>query len=325
MKEERLEYIDIIKGVTIYFMVLGHSYSEGNGEYIMRWIYSFHMPLFFITTGVLYGMRNKTSMTFDLKKKVRTLLFPYLFWGTIYQIFLASLKIMGGAPIKETLYQNLVNVITITGSSMWFLPTMFGAFLVFFLLRCFIINNKVLITGSTLIMLLGIINASASNEFSIIVARILVGAGFISIGYFLEKMYNKEISMWLLIIFTIVHIFISMIVEPVSMVSLTIGNPIIYILMSSLGTFVVYEWCKKIKVDSKVGLLLSLWGRNSLKILCLHGFVIQVIRLFDYKIFGDILPLLGCGEGIVFSIVIMYILSFVLMKAYSSLDWTFGK
>ena len=35
---------------------------------------------------------------------------------------------------------------------------------------------------------------------------------------------------------------------------------------------------------SEVKKILSLWGENSLKILCLHGFVIQVIRLLDFKI-----------------------------------------
>lgn len=58
---KRLEYIDIVKGIGIFLMVLGHSYSEDNASLIIKWLYSFHMPLFFIVSGVLYGIRYNNS------------------------------------------------------------------------------------------------------------------------------------------------------------------------------------------------------------------------------------------------------------------------
>ncbi|MEE1085704.1 MAG: acyltransferase family protein [Schaedlerella sp.] len=135
MNKQRDERVDVIKGLTIFFMVLGHSYSNNNGEWIIRWISSFHMPLFFVISGVLYGMRKETTIRLDIKKKMRTLILPYLFWGTLYQMFLSILKIIGGAPISETICRSFVNVITVQGSSMWFLPTMFGAFIIFYSTR----------------------------------------------------------------------------------------------------------------------------------------------------------------------------------------------
>lgn len=324
MNKQRIDYIDIAKGIAIFLMVLGHSYSEGNGTYILKLIYSFHMPLFFITTGVLYGTRKEINIKLNIKRKVKRLLWPYLFWETAYQLFLSILQIAGGASMKETLCKNVINIIKL-GNSRWFLPIMFGAYVIYYVLRKLLKNKNLFIIGSALIMLLSIIFSTSNNEIIGIVVRILVSAGFIAIGYFFEGTYNKDINIVLLAIFTIVHIVVCMMSKEVSIASLTFGNPIIYILMGSFGTYIVYCWSKKIEVTSKMGDMLGLWGRNSLQILCLHSFVIQVVRLLDYKILGDFLILLGDAEGIVFSIVIMVILTIILKKYSRFFDWTFGK
>lgn len=49
---ERRKDLDFAKGIGIILMVLGHCYSAGNGEHILCWLYSFHMPLFFIIPGM---------------------------------------------------------------------------------------------------------------------------------------------------------------------------------------------------------------------------------------------------------------------------------
>ena len=47
---ERYTWIDCIKGIGIFLVVLGHIYKD---NYIGLWIYSFHMPLFFMLSGYL--------------------------------------------------------------------------------------------------------------------------------------------------------------------------------------------------------------------------------------------------------------------------------
>lgn len=324
MGRQRIEYIDVVKGVAIFLMVLGHSYSDGNGENIILWIYSFHMPLFFITTGILYGMRNDTSLIFSIKKKLKTILWPYLFWGTAYQLFLSILKIIGREPIVETIYQNLFNVIKMTGGSMWFLPVMFGSLVIsriFFELS----QKKIFyIISSIVIMLLSII-FTTNNEILEILLKMFVGAGFISIGYYFADTYNKMFSVQSLLVLTIAHIMLAFLNSSVSMVDLIFGNPILYILTSSIGTLVIYGWCKKIKADSKISYLFGFFGRNSMKILCLHGFVVQIIRLLDHKLFNDFLPMLGFGEGFFLSAAIITILSIILKLRNPFVEWTFGE
>lgn len=132
---QRLDYIDMAKGFAIALMVFGHTFSTYQNTPMMVWIYSFHMPLFFLTTGVLYGIKEEkgAKQRFKLKRKILTLLLPFFIWNTVYQLFISVLSILGGAPVKTTLLSNLRVVIELQGSAMWFLPAMFMATLLFFL------------------------------------------------------------------------------------------------------------------------------------------------------------------------------------------------
>jgi len=66
----RLPWIDVFKGIGILAVVLGHCSPDSLAKYI----YWFHMPLFFFISGYLY--QPITSKDF-LKKKTLRLLVPY--------------------------------------------------------------------------------------------------------------------------------------------------------------------------------------------------------------------------------------------------------
>ena len=72
----RDKQIDALKGMGIFFVVLGHTASI-----FSPWTYTFHMPLFFFISGFLrYGGKEKDWGTF-LKGKAAGSLLPYtVFW-----------------------------------------------------------------------------------------------------------------------------------------------------------------------------------------------------------------------------------------------------
>lgn len=51
---DRDKSLDIAKGIGILLMVIGHCYHTEN--IVLKTIYSFHMPLFFIVSGMLLSM-----------------------------------------------------------------------------------------------------------------------------------------------------------------------------------------------------------------------------------------------------------------------------
>lgn len=42
--KDRIRWIDILKGVGIFFVIMGHTFKDNS---IYYWIYSFHMPLLY--------------------------------------------------------------------------------------------------------------------------------------------------------------------------------------------------------------------------------------------------------------------------------------
>ena len=49
---KRIEYVDVAKGIAILSVIVGHTFSAYDpGSLLNRFIYSFHMPLFFILSG----------------------------------------------------------------------------------------------------------------------------------------------------------------------------------------------------------------------------------------------------------------------------------
>lgn len=53
MKKNRMTYLDMAKGIGILFMIVGHTISLGWQKDL---IYSFHMPLFFVCSGMIHGL-----------------------------------------------------------------------------------------------------------------------------------------------------------------------------------------------------------------------------------------------------------------------------
>ena len=85
MKREK--FIDIAKGIATILVIIGHcKYSNSK---IIAWIYSFHMPLFFMING--YFIKNSIehlSLEEFTKRKSKQIVVPYLIFNTnIYLLY----------------------------------------------------------------------------------------------------------------------------------------------------------------------------------------------------------------------------------------------
>lgn len=90
--------IDYVKGIAIFLVILGHCIQCGSGsvynqnqsffdDFIFRLIYSFHMPLFMIISGFLFG-KTASGKTFlvILKNRSIRLLLPIVVWQTLFML-----------------------------------------------------------------------------------------------------------------------------------------------------------------------------------------------------------------------------------------------
>lgn len=76
--KERVQWLDAARCIGIFLVILGHiSFAPIFGYSIDKWIYSFHMPLFFFLAGLT---QKNLNLTESVKKAARQLLIPYLFF-----------------------------------------------------------------------------------------------------------------------------------------------------------------------------------------------------------------------------------------------------
>lgn len=120
----RIEYLDLAKAIGIILVIAGHVVSSDT--IVKRVIYSFHMPLFFLLSGMLLKVRAEYSRETWIQlitKKGRGLLIPFVLWGLIYSSFSFKHTALLLYGTRETL------IAAESLTSLWFLPVMFLAFL----------------------------------------------------------------------------------------------------------------------------------------------------------------------------------------------------
>lgn len=75
--------IAIAKGLCIILMVVGHS---GCPSLLSKFIYIFHMPLFFFFSGFFFNTKKLHPAKDYIKRKVKVLWWPFVKWSTFFLI-----------------------------------------------------------------------------------------------------------------------------------------------------------------------------------------------------------------------------------------------
>lgn len=95
---KRNDYIDVLRGIAIILVVIGHCIQYGSGlnygrnlifydNILFKWIYSFHMPLFMLISGYLFYFSEQKYTTKELiKNKFLTIMVPLFSFSTIIAI-----------------------------------------------------------------------------------------------------------------------------------------------------------------------------------------------------------------------------------------------
>ena len=141
-KTTYLPWLDTAKGIGIILVIIGHSMFP-----MHTLIDSFHMPLFFVLSGLTFSAKS-TFRSF-VAKKAKRILFPFAFWSILSYI------------------------LGIYNGPLWFLYTLFCALLIAWLLvkKC-ARNILIIIIGFTTLLLWGGENSLLGN-IPIDIVRIL--------------------------------------------------------------------------------------------------------------------------------------------------------
>lgn len=78
---KRYAYLDYARVIVAFFVIFGHLIPDSD-MCIRPYIYAFHMPFFFIVSGILH----KNMGYIPMEKYLRTLILPFLLFNLLFFI-----------------------------------------------------------------------------------------------------------------------------------------------------------------------------------------------------------------------------------------------
>ena len=92
-KSNRILWIDAAKGIGLLCVILGHL----GVPYLSTLVYTFHMPLFFFLSGIVFS-GSKYSPAEFLKRKLKSLVLPYFTLGGVIFAFFSLVYALQHQP-----------------------------------------------------------------------------------------------------------------------------------------------------------------------------------------------------------------------------------
>ncbi|MGN0550916.1 MAG: acyltransferase family protein [Acutalibacteraceae bacterium] len=295
----RIIWIDQLRAIAMLFVILGHSSIDKNA---VDYFYSFHMPLFFIISGITHRPGKYESLKQIVIDKAKRLLVPYVVLNIItFPIWFCSWKILDDA--KSTLFDLLKglfyvnsNVYQTPSPATWFLVSLFFAEIVLYLLERISKNNSAVLT--CLVMITGLagyvegLNTKLQHVLHLDDA--LTAVVFIYIGYIfyqnkdkiLKLLSNKALYVILIVGFIALGYYFQSRNGRISMHNNRYHSIIYFYLSALLTSFAV------IFASFKIPYLKSLTyiGKNTIVYLGLHAPIIilteHIFPIFEENVWA---------------------------------------
>ena len=291
--KKRISWIDQLKGFAILMVVYGHNFPI-----VEKYIYSFHMPLFFLIAGMFH--RNKFNLKI-IQKRIHTLLIPYFLWAFIlYTFWLFIGRHYGGSSkLTTSTLDNFIGIFLAQGDRaymdwgipLWFLPCLFLTFIFFGIIQN-ISSNRIKWIVLTVTIILGLTKPfflKMNLPWSIDIS--FVALSFYTTGYYLKNYIitsSKTKSIWLCLLFGILHLSLLFLNPKIDMYRGIYGNPFLFLTTGITGSLFFTFLFKLIPLVKP----LVFWGKNTIVILATHLRAATFIKLILLITLGQI-PLLS--------------------------------
>lgn len=303
---ERIEWIDIGKGVGIVLVTFGHL-RNGDGQSVwlpaldslIAAIYLFHMPLFYLLGGLTFSMRS--GFKAFLKRKIHTLLVPYYVFSLYFVakpvavLLIPSMRDTFQTSHDYGLAHQFIDVL-IMGNGLWFLMAFFVAEIIMYALAVVTHRNGVALS------VIGVALIIVSYLFDDSVASVLIPfqlwrglgiAGFMAVGVVLRSWFvtlNRRAGVMLGVPCCVALV----VVACVLLSPLVFGGWawVLKALAAVSGAFAFTLLCIAI---ARCGWLAYI-GRFSLVFYALNALTLNVAKLLFFRVLH--LDLTGCGFAI---------------------------
>lgn len=311
-QNNRIRYMDILKGLAIIMVVMGHCDAKGG-----KLIYLFHMPLFFFISGYFYN--KNYSFKVILKKRIKSLYLPFLKYEILFLILhnifykLDIYSLNSNSPIGKYSFQAALNrlfhILLFDGSEMllspfWFLTCLFVTTLIFTIIvkttdkikpKCYIRTIFILALSVLGYYLTKYnINIGFSYFCKEILNVSLVSLLFFYIGFIYKKYENKVAISKILVAIAFLLLCVGAKFNfKVDMRVNLYSNFLIFIFEAILGIYFMVALTKMLDNTKFKFTFLNYAGKNTITIMALQLISFKIISLIQVKLYN--LPLSRIG------------------------------
>lgn len=298
----REQWIDVAKGIGILLVIAGHTfYMEA-----IRPIYAFHLPLFFLLSGLVFNQQKYASAKVLFPAKARQLLKPWAIMWTISLLICLMIPAWRANLDIHIMLREFHTTMTnnVQNSSLWYLLCLFTMYVIFFFVNK-IPRNRYTI-GVMVVLALALPwmrNAETSllksicdmpdNRLPFKIDSALVGLVFFCIGAWLpdvvRKFVKRDWPWWLLALSAGAALLVAYLDSPINIQHIILGKyKLLFYPVALSGIAAVMMISYKIASSSpeKVRDLFAFYGRNSLLIFGFQTLFIRLYILVANNIFG---------------------------------------
>lgn len=281
---KRIKYLDNIKGFAILMVMLGHTNIISTYPKLVEFVQSFHVPIFFIVTGIIFGMKelNGGIFEFNVLKKLKLYMLPYCVFSILYIVIVNGMTYLGNTDSGIIAFKSsIIRFLSLDGVfATWFLPAIFIAEMIFIAIHNDIKNYLVLIS-----VVLGIIPLLLKTDilFINVLLRAFSGVLYIFVGYSIashkKTILDKKICYAFMLIFYLLMLNINGLQD---LANMKFGNyPVLYYFESIFGSLIFIKLFET-KFDKKLPLL-TFFGKNTIVILVTHRIIYEVLWMMESK------------------------------------------
>lgn len=322
MNELKKDVYNIAKCITVFLVVLAHATRMYTGigvvtpvipsaflKGLTEYIYSFHMPLFILLSGCVYGYcieKGKYDKKIPfLYNKAKRLLLPYLFFGIAY---VAPIMVWLGFTEQSYLsylWQGII--LSYNSRHLWYVFALFWIFVLAMVVRKWLLNGKTLFIVMALSVILYCMSSHVPQMLQLQAAskyQIFFFAG-VCVNRYFERMFatiQKHLCL-------IIACFCGLIIMSRFY---DLGGDL-YLTYAFCG--IVMILCVSTymgKSGLAAGRIVQLANRDGYGIYFFHPMIIYILFAFAYKL--RISPYIMCGGAFVISLILSCIMTILFRK-----------
>ncbi|MBR0412369.1 MAG: acyltransferase family protein [Eubacterium sp.] len=280
--KNRIDWIDLARGVGVLLVIFGHTKIPYFAAYLS---YAFHIPLFFMISGICFKVNDVSFFDF-LVKKIKTIIIPYIFCSFIILINLTLNDTLANGFSSAVLIDNCKKLIVQRHyQTVWFLACLFICEILAYFILKYIKIKPIVLGVAVLLFGISFLYSKYYGDIALPWAIDLVPATlpFLLIGYTFKD-YLKTLDIKFKFPIMLICLMMSLVCNSVNIKMFDIrqvnmffniyGNYVLFVLSSLSGSVAVIGLAQ---IISKVWAV-NYIGANSIPFFAFHQTLFYIIN-----------------------------------------------